>query len=68
MQVPCKLRHPKFVSPLRKELMKMKDIYLVFLFSFSRVESSGYPKKLALVGGPKKWFEKMNVRVTRGLD
>ena len=58
MQVPCKLRHPKFVSPLRKELMKMKDIYLVFLFSFSRVESSGYPKKLALVGAQKNGSRK----------
>ena len=43
--------------------MKMKDIYLVFLFSFSRVESSGYPKKLALVGaqknGSRKWMFKL---------
>ena len=61
MQVPCKLSlsgQPKFVSLLRKELIKNErnvssDIYLVFLFPFFRVESSSYPKELAS-GGPKK--------------
>ena len=61
MQVPCKLGlsgQPKFVSLLRKELIKNErnvssDIYLVFLFPFFGVESSSYPKELAS-GGPKK--------------
>ena len=53
MQLLCKLNlsgQPLFVSPLLKELIKMKnlssDIYLVFSFPFSRVESLSYPKEL----------------------
>ena len=53
MQVLCKLNlsgQTLFISLLRKELIKMKnlssDIYLVILFPFSRVESLSYPKEL----------------------